>query len=279
MQDNQVLNYLEKRYHENKLPHAFLLETNNIDKCLNMVKEFLKIINYTDNEEENSKLSKLIDNEEIPSLKIIKQENNMIKIEEVNDLKESFMTMPVFTKYNMYIFTNAECLNNKSANAMLKFLEEPEENIIGFFITNNKENMIDTIKSRCEILLDYYKEDKVNIPSTWIKIAINYLKEINMNEDMALLYNKDVLNKIINNERENLLHLFKSLMYIYNEILESFIKNIELPEDLKELSFLLDKDYNTLLKETKYLSNILDILNYNVNINMLLDRYILERRD
>ena len=42
---------------------------------------------------------------------------------------------------------NAEKLNGSSANAMLKFVEEPTEGILGFFITNNKDVIIPTIKN------------------------------------------------------------------------------------------------------------------------------------
>lgn len=38
------------------------------------------------------------------------------------------------------------------ANAMLKILEEPPSNVTYFFLTNNKEDMLPTIVSRCQVL-------------------------------------------------------------------------------------------------------------------------------
>ena len=43
-------------------------------------------------------------------------------------------------------------MNSFSANTILKFLEEPNENIIAFLLTNNRYHVIDTIVSRCQIL-------------------------------------------------------------------------------------------------------------------------------
>ena len=40
----------------------------------------------------------------------------------------------------------------------------------------------------------------------------------------------------------------------------------------------MKKEENFFLKELQYLAKILDDLNYNVNIQMLLDRYVLESR-
>ena len=39
-----------------------------------------------------------------------------------------------------------------SANTILKFLEEPEDDIIAFLVTDNRYHVIDTILSRCQIL-------------------------------------------------------------------------------------------------------------------------------
>ena len=43
-------------------------------------------------------------------------------------------------------------MNDTSFNKMLKFLEEPEDNILGFYITRNKDSVANTIVSRCELI-------------------------------------------------------------------------------------------------------------------------------
>ena len=91
---------------------------------------------------------------------------------------------------------------------MLKFLEEPEDSIIGFFITNNKENVIDTIKSRCQILLDYYNVDvSMQIPSALKELAISYVKEIETSKMETILYNREILLPEIK-DKKTLFYLF-----------------------------------------------------------------------
>ena len=43
-------------------------------------------------------------------------------------------------------------MNQYSLNTILKFLEEPEENIIAFLVTKNINLLKDTIISRCQLL-------------------------------------------------------------------------------------------------------------------------------
>ena len=39
------IKHIEKSYNENKLSHAFLVETNNFEKCLEDIKKIIKLIN------------------------------------------------------------------------------------------------------------------------------------------------------------------------------------------------------------------------------------------
>ena len=174
MFENPILNELVKRYREKKLAHAYLIETNNYDKALQDLKEFIKIINCPEEYKkkcEKCNLCNLINKDNLPSIKIIEPDGASIKKVQMEELKEAFSTKPVYSRYNTYIIMNAEKLNSSSANSMLKFIEEPTDGIIGFFITNNKDVMIETIKSRCQSLILKY-ENKNIVES----LGINVLK-------------------------------------------------------------------------------------------------------
>ena len=278
MQKSKGIQELYNEFHENKLSHAFLLETNDIEQCLENLLLFLARINETDDEQENAKLERLITSLSLPSLIVIRPDGLSIKKEQVLDMMQSFQTKPTFSKYNMYVFMNAESLNASSANTILKFLEEPEDNILGFFITNNKENVIDTIRSRCQIILDYYEGVvSYSVPKVWHSIAINYIKEYESVGDEAVLYNRSVLLPLIH-DRKELLYLFQSLFKIYASFYQVKIMRSELSQEYEALSFLLKKDTEYFFKQMNYLSELLDELNYNLNIQFLLDRFVLESR-
>ena len=280
MQEGNAYNELIQAYNENKLSHAFLIETNHEEKCFEAVIHFLKVINCPEEYNESCSacnLCHLFDSFNLPSLVVIEPDGTMIKKEQILSLKEVFQTKPVYTKYNMYIVKEAEALNPSSANTMLKFLEEPEENIIGFFITNNKENIIDTIRSRCQIIKDIYSEDYLEtIPSVWKEMAKKYLIEIEEHQEEAVFYNKDVLLPLIH-DRKELNYLFQSILNIYYDAYQKCL-NHESMDDL-ELNFLYNKGRIYLQKRISMVTKLLDKLNYNLNISLVLDCFVLEGSD
>lgn len=270
---------LVNSFHENKLAHAFLLETNNQEMCYNMILQFLKLINCPNKYQENCQQCNLchqFDTSSLPSLITIRPDGINIKKEQILELKKAFQTKPVFSKYNMYIIMGAENLNASSANTMLKFLEEPEDNILGFFITNNKENVIETIKSRCQILLDYYSLDSnMEFDDSIYEMAINYIVEVESAKIDALIYNKDFLSNVIK-DKNSLINLFKVMLYIYQNVYFSCILKKDLDSKNEKISFLLKKDSNYLKRRIDILLKLIDELNYNLNISLVLDRFVLE---
>lgn len=278
MHESTGMQELLKHFHENRFSHAFLLETNHQEQCLKNLLEFLAYINRTGDEEEDNKLVSLIEGESLPSLIVIRPDGQNIKKDQILELKHFFQTKPTFSKYNMYVLLNAETLNSSSANTMLKFLEEPEENILGFFITNNKENIIDTIKSRCQIVLDYYEGTSLfSVPKVWQSIAINYIKEFECVHEETLLYNKNVILPLLQ-EKKDCFYFFQCIFQIYEALFQSKISNKSLQEEYLSLEFLLKKDENYFFQQMKYLVCLMNDMNYNLNIQMLLDRFVLESR-
>ena len=277
MQEGTAFLQLQTQFHENKLAHAFLIETNHIEKSYQSILHFLKIINCPSDFKENCldcPLCHLFETNNLPNFITIEPDGTYIKKEQILELKQFFQTKPIYSKYNMYVIKNAEKLNSSSANTMLKFIEEPEENIIGFFLTNNKENMIDTIRSRCQIIKDYYADGEAEaIPSIWHAIAVSYFKELVEKKEDTVFYNKDVLMPLIH-DRKELFYLFQSLLSIVHKCLEKCINHGTI--DDVDLQFLANKDKIFFQKETELILDILDELNYNLNISLVLDRFVLE---
>ena len=275
---NDVYDILKKQYHDHKLSHAFLLETNNQDECLTKILKFLKLLNCENTYQENCtscNLCHLILTRQLPNLLIIKPDGAFIRKEQILELKNAFKTKPLFSKYNMYIIMNAERLNSSSANTMLKFLEEPEEKIIGFFITDNKERVIETIKSRCQILLDYYNNSKIDDNDIVLE-AIKYIKQLESAKLETLFYNKnEILPKII--DKSWLVNLFLKMLNIYETMYEKKINSEKISKEYEAIEFVLDNnDKAYFLQKINLLKNLLESLEFNVNNQMVLDRLVLE---
>ena len=86
--------------------------------------------------------------ENAPDCIRVKPEGNSIKI---RNLQSDIVIKP-HKKYKIYIIDKAEKMTVEAQNALLKTLEEPPEYAIIILVTNNKEGLLPTIRSRCEIV-------------------------------------------------------------------------------------------------------------------------------
>ena len=280
----EVKEKVVKMYHEQKLAHAYLFVTNNIDKAMLDIIDIIKQIFCPEkfsHDCNNCNICNLINQLYLPSLVIITPDDKTIKKEQILDLKKQFSTKPIYTKENIYIIKNAECLNASSANTMLKFLEEPEEDIIGFFLTNNVNNVINTIKSRCEIINMFYSEAALTINTLdnennykYFEVAKEYLRKIEVEKKDGIMYNNsDLLN--IFSEREDIKIVFQILVLIFEELLK-YKYNLDNQFAILNLDFLVNLDEKVILKKINLLNEFLDNLNSNANLELLLDRFVIE---
>ena len=152
---------------DNKLSHAYLIEVSNYDLDYKCVLDFVKTILcghnsfFNENESKNCNVCKQVDENCYVDLKIIEPDGNFIKKQQLLDLKNEFQNKSLLGNKKIYIIKEAEKLNAASANTMLKFLEEPEDDIIAILLTSNRYKIIDTIISRCQILT--LKEESCDI--------------------------------------------------------------------------------------------------------------------
>ena len=75
-----------------------------------------------------------------------------IAIDDIRKIYDFFHVSSSMHDYRIIIIDSIDDLNNNSANALLKILEEPPKKTIFFLICHNINNILDTIKSRTRIL-------------------------------------------------------------------------------------------------------------------------------
>ena len=87
------------KYRENKLSHAYLIETNNMDDAYNKVLELCKMLEcdkeYNSNCN-NCNICNLIKVNNHPNIVTLEPDGTTIRKEQVVNLKEKFSTMPVY---------------------------------------------------------------------------------------------------------------------------------------------------------------------------------------
>ena len=196
---NKFVSYIEKIMISNKLSHAYLIETEDSSTEFPLVLLFVKMILCPLEINKCDKLNcskcnvcRLIDEKNFPDFEIIEADGNQIKKNQLLELKDEFQKTSLIGKRRVYVIKDAEKLNPSSANTILKFLEEPEENIIAILLTRNRYQVLDTILSRCQILA-------LNDASMVIRyddeIAL-FLKYLFNGKDLFIHY-KEILDNIL----------------------------------------------------------------------------------
>ncbi len=276
MVNKQWIKNLELKYNENKLAHSFLLETDSLEDCLADLKNFIKKIICLNKYDENCSYQcnncELIDKDNFPNLIIVRPDGKNIKKEQVINIKNKFNKNPIICKYNIYIIVESDKLNDSAANAMLKFIEEPDSSTICFLISNNILNIMPTIKSRCQIIKCFYNEksDKLNYEQELLTI-LNYIEK----KDYKFIMYKEILQNIIENKNEMYI-FFENMLEIYKSIYKYNIGLIDKLENYKSFSFLTNNDINNLLSKIKIINDTMQKLSFNVNIELLMDKFIIE---
>lgn len=200
-------------------------------------------------------------------------------------MKRNFSTVPIYTKDNIYIIKNAEAMTQSSANTMLKFLEEPEEHIMGFFITSNLNNVIPTIRSRCEVIKAMYDVHELNIDSVFddsnsefLNIAMTYLEKLEVEKKDSIMYNRSILLGKIS-AREDIKKLFQIILIIYEEFLKNSLNLPSKYQKFAKNNFLSSYNSKALLKRVNLVAQFLEDISSNVNLELLLDKFVIDLGD
>lgn len=301
-------NYLEEQYvpttllqkalNNNKLVQAYLFYHDDINYLMKYAKAFAKeIICFTS---KNEKILKSIENETYSELKIVVPDGNFIKKEQLIELQNSVMNKPVLGDKIVYIIKNCDKLNSSSANSILKFLEEPADNIIAILLTDNISNVMSTILSRCQVInLNKVTIDKNYTTNELLNLAIN-IYDIEENEFYNLINNSidfinDIETKKINTliqvkkklwekctDSNRVLSFLNILIYFYMDVLylksENEIRYFF--DELNQLNKISDlNDTDKIIRKIYILELIKDEVYYNVNTKLIFDKLIIELGD
>ncbi len=72
-------------------------------------------------------------------------------IDDVRELKEAVHTLPYESERKVYIIDEVHMLTKEAFNALLKTLEEPPAHVVFILATTERDKLLDTITSRCQV--------------------------------------------------------------------------------------------------------------------------------
>ena len=274
-------------YLKNNLPNKILLSgEKGIGKCTLSYHLINYILSYNEEHPYNIKNFQinnknkdfiLTHNKTNPNFTLIDVDldKKNIDIQKIRNLiinlnKSSFNLKPRFV-----LIDNIELLNVNSVNALLKILEEPNENI-NFILINNNKKILSTLKSRClnfKISLTY--NQSIDITNTILNENINnilneelinhyvtpgYLLKLiefknTHNLDLKNLNLKNFISQIIMEKKYKKEITIKNLLYSLIELY--FRKNIS----IRNINLISMKNY--------FLKKINDTKNFNLDEDVL----------
>lgn len=274
VEENKISEFkllLDKYIKSDKINHAYLIETNYNDRREIAKALIEKILSF----EENKKIEDLEKNSDI---QFIKTDLQTIKKEEIINLKDKFKTKSIYNSKRIYVIEEAEKLNNSSANTLLKFLEEPNDDIIAILITINRNIVINTVISRCQIIRFYVPEIINNeYNKDYINKVFDFVITIEKKKEKAIAYTNNIYTKEIL-DRTSLAEFLKNILYIYSDTLY-FINNVELnyfynyKDKIAEIAKF--NDVKTIKNKIITINMCLERIKYNPNIKLLLDKLII----
>ena len=270
-----IFNEIINLYNNKKMPNKIIFSGKNgigkatlayhvINYILSLSEEYKynledSIINN------NNRSYKLLQNNTHPNIYIIDlvNEKKSIDIGQIREMityanKSSFNNLPRFI-----LIDNIENLNKNSVNALLKIVEDPNQNIYFILIHNNEKKILPTLKSRClSFKINFSFNENIKIINTILKKNVFDL----INHDLISYYNTpgEIINMInfANDKKINLKS--SSLKDVLNILIENSYykknKNVKnLIINLIELYFL--KEYQLTSAKSSLLNTYHNFLN------------------
>jgi len=170
------------------------------------------------------------------------------KVEDIRDLIDKVRIPPQSGKYKVYIIDEVHMLSKNAENAFLKTLEEPPPYIVFILATTEKNKILPTILSRCQIY-DFNRISENEI--------FENLKQICKKEEVK--FEDEALNIIAKKSDGSL----RDSLTILDRVVSFTNKNISLKETSSILNVLDDETYVDIVNNTinGFLVEVITIFN------------------
>ena len=208
------------------------------------------------------KINDLDENFEYNIFELDAASNN--SVEDIRNITEQIRIPPQYGNFKVYIIDEVHMLSNAAFNAFLKSLEEPPPHVVFILATTEKNKIIPTILSRCQIY-DFKKVDNNSIigllskicKEKKIKFDDNSLEIIAEKSDGSIRDSLSMFDRLVSFTNSNLtidevtsnLNILDYKSYFD---LSSLITNKDIPGILS----MYDKIYNRGVDDVNFLNGI-----------------------
>ncbi len=252
----KIYNYFKSVNEDNKIGHAFLIGNTTYLECKEELETVLSDFLFHD------KLT--IDSR--PDIYVLEPENNSITKSQIKELLINISTTSQVNGKKVYILTSCENLSDTVYNALLKTIEEPEDNVYAFLFTSNIENVGSTIRSRCQtIFVASGMEEKTD--KEMYDIALDIVKNSEKNQLNSIAKNNQIYSIISNRD------IFKKVIKeVFNIYMHELYIEIGVEEEKKILNIGMDE----LCRKILVINSLIEKSNININKDILIDKLFID---
>ena len=207
--------------------------------------------------------------------------NNVMSMGTVQRVQLNNFRSAVEGKKRIYIIRDCEKMRIEAANSMLKFLEEPEENIIAILVTKNIYQLLTTIVSRCQIISLKKNKEKETIDEEVkekLEYVNNFIKYLEKEKIETLLMTQKLWHEYFK-ERKDYINGYELILIYYKDVLNFKLnRQIELFSEYKEEIEVIanNNTFNNLIYKINKIIELKEHIKVNANQSLLLDKLIIE---
>ncbi|MGM0198890.1 DNA polymerase III subunit delta' [Enterococcus sp. DIV1314a] len=232
-----VFSLMKKNIKHGRIAHAYLFEgdkgTGKHELSLWLAQ---RLFCQQVREEEpcgNCVQCKRIEMEEHPNVRVIQPEGQSIKVDQIRQLQSEFSRKGFEKGMQIFIIQQADTMNVSAANSLLKFLEEPEGEMLAILEVESLGKMLPTIQSRCQIihfnplnkqqLVKQLQDNGINEKSANLLASLtnSYHKAVEISEDEWFNGAKDVIEQwflyLKKKDSQAFIYVQKAIMTIAKE--------------------------------------------------------------
>lgn len=297
-------NLLQREFSSGKIPHSFLLVGDNADIPLKYLA--MSIICNQTLACESCEDCKRVKEGLYPDIITFDGSKESIKKPNIQAIQKEFKKSSVEGKGKIYILKNIEFSNKEAMNSLLKILEEPVEGVYAIFTTKNKNKILPTIISRCQVIelsnqtssslatelndTDFdlqtinilskicnSREEAIDLKDEkfdyLVTQVINFIEDLFTKRDNLIINTQINLLKDYNSKEDIKLFLnvlvlgLKDMFHVKHNNDVVFIKQ-------KELFSSFDIEINDIIKKIELTLETINSLETNANIPLLMDSYM-----
>ena len=245
-----VMKQLQTIVEKDRLAHAYIFEGEKGTGKRDVVSFFMKLLlcgNLSKNVPcETCRNCRRIDSGNHPNIKQVEPDGQFIKIDQVRDLVAELKMTGVEEGKKIYVLHHADKLNVASANMLLKFLEEPDGQVVAILLTEQIQSILPTIRSRCqhikfakaprEALIEdlVTHEVSTSMAATLSMVTNDIDTALELATDEHFLLARKTVLKLVEIVHQN---VHEALLFVHDEWLPLFKEKEEMEQALDLLLF------------------------------------------